>query len=112
MLTSDLLVFPSEWAEGQPVVLLKATAQGLPILCADVPNYSAPLVRAGAATTFDAGSAASLGRRLHELRHRPDDVRQLSRAGRSLWEREFTPAVALSRLETIYAEVIGAGRPA
>lgn len=104
---AQVTVVPSEWYEaGPPLVLLQALAAATPVVCTDLANIAATAEEAGAADVFPLGDAAALAAAVRRLGEDRDLLTRRARAGRLLYERDHTPASALSTLERVYGEVV------
>jgi len=104
---AQVTVVPSEWYEaGPPLVLLQALAAATPVVCTDLANIAATAEEAGAADTFPLGDAAALAAAVRRLADDPTLLTRRGKSGRSLYERDHTPASALSTLERVYDEVL------
>ena len=99
---AGVVVFPSTWYEGQPLVLLQAMAHGVPVVSSDLANIEETAVAQGAGASFTTGDAQSLTRAVMRLVDDPADARRLGRAGRSAYLRRHTPERALAGLVDEY----------
>jgi glycosyltransferase involved in cell wall biosynthesis len=104
---SDMLVFPSQWYEAQPLIILQALAAGRPVLCSDLENISEPVLAAGAGAAFRTGDPAALAQRVLNLAERPDELREMGQRARKSYEARHSPQRNLEALQAIYAEVAG-----
>ncbi|QZY29806.1 glycosyltransferase family 4 protein [Nocardioides coralli] len=100
------VVVPSEWYEGQPLVILRSLAVGTPLLVSDLDNLGEDVRRHGTGWTFRTRDAASLADQLRALSARPERAEALRGRARETYERHFSPGVDLQRLEAVYAEVV------
>lgn len=100
------LVFPSTWYEGQPLVLLRAMARGVPVVSSAIANIEETAVGRGGGLSFQPGSAASLAGVVTQLVQDPDAARRLGTAGRQAYLSRHTPASALSCLLEHYAAAL------
>jgi len=99
------VLVPSEWYEGQPLVMLRSLAVGTPLLTSDLENLCEDVMAAGAGWTFATGDPASLRARLTELVERPGLAADLRERCRETYVAQYSPAADLVRLEQTYAEV-------
>lgn len=104
--TADALVFPSEWYEAQPLIILRAFASGAAVICSDLENICAPVLAAQAGVAFKTGSASSLAEAVKRLASDPDELRRLGTNGRTAYETHHTPARNLAALQEIYESVL------
>jgi glycosyltransferase involved in cell wall biosynthesis len=103
---SDLLVFPSQWYEAQPLVVLRALAAGRAVLCSDLENISSSVLASGAGAAFRTGDPAALADRVVELAERPEVLREMGRRARESYEAAYSPDRSLQALRAIYADVV------
>lgn len=99
---AGLLVFPSTWYEGQPLVLLQAMAHGVPVVSSDLPNIEETTVGRGGGMSFATGDATALARAVTRLAADPAEARRLGAAGRAAYLMHHTPERALDRLVEQY----------
>lgn len=104
MRDAALTVVPSEWYEGMPLVISRSLGVGTPVLVSDLENISEDVLADDAGWTFEVGSVESLAGALARLLA---DVKQLELGrprARASYERRYSPAMNLSRLESVYAQ--------
>jgi len=99
---ADALVLPSR-NEGQPLAVLEAFADGVPVIVSDTPELQ-ELVRAGeTGLHFAAGDAASLAAALELFAGTPADCRsRMGRNGRALYRARFTADGMVAGYEGVY----------
>jgi glycosyltransferase involved in cell wall biosynthesis len=108
---SVAVVAPSTWLEAFGLVVVEAMAAGVPTVAAGHGAF-VELVEDGVTGLLHRpGEAASLAACLRRIAAGPDDGREMGRAARRRYERDFSPAVGLRRLEEEYRTAI-AGRSA
>lgn len=95
------LVIPSQWPEGQPLVLLEALAAGLPVAGSSIGGIEEVLQGSELAQRVPLGDVAAWTRAIGELED-PAGVDDAGRDSRALYERRFSPAVGLRNLLTSY----------
>jgi glycosyltransferase involved in cell wall biosynthesis len=105
MRDAEVVLVPSEWYEGQPLVMLRSLAVGTPLLTSDLENLCEDVMAAGAGWTFTTGDPASLRARLSELVERPELAADLRERCRETYVAQYSPAADLVRLEQTYTEV-------
>lgn len=102
LLRSRLLVVPSLWYEGFPLVVREAFAAGVPVVASRLGALAAIVEEGRTGVTFAPGSAAELHRTLASLWARPERLREMGEAARAEFDARFTGARSLALLETIY----------
>ena len=107
MRDAEIVLVPSEWYEGQPLVMLRSLAVGTPLLTSDLENLSEDLLAAGVGWTFRTGDAGDLSERLAALLAQPNLAADLRERCRATYLEQYSPAADLLRLEATYADVCG-----
>lgn len=97
-----LLVLPSQWFEGFPLVLVEAYARGTPVVAARIGSLAELVVPDQTGLHFAAGDATRLAARVRELW--ADDARRqrLRRGARARFDAEYTAPRNLGLLLDIY----------
>jgi glycosyltransferase involved in cell wall biosynthesis len=104
MLSSRVLVFPSEWYEGMPMTLLEAFAAGLPVLGSDIGSVAEIVGGLGSDWLVSPGSADGWAAALEGLTD--DRIDMAGRRAREIFETSHTETAGLARLESLYASVM------
>lgn len=99
------LVFPSIWYEAQPMVLLEALANGLPVLGSRLGGTAETIGRLGNDWLVAPGDTDAWAAALARLDH--DRVDSASLLARRIYSVAFSPSVGLDLLEKGYRRVIG-----
>lgn len=104
MRSSRALVFPSIWYEAQPLTVLEAMANGLPVIASDASAARESVARYGG-KIFRTGDEAHLAECMQELAGA-----SLLKLGRDTHDAYWADPMTLSRhlvqLEKVYAEVL------
>lgn len=101
MSQASLLVVPSIWYEGMPMVLVEAMAVGLPVVASDLGNLIS-LVDERSGRRFSPGESEALARTVKELQADSALLKRLSDGARGRFEEEFSAEKNLQRLLDIY----------
>ncbi len=109
MASAELVVVPSQWYEGAPLVILRSLGVGTPVLVSDLENLSTEVLADGVGWTFPTGDVAGLARSLAEIAAQPDRARGLRQRARGSYETRYSPQVDVRRLEQVYRDVTGRG---
>lgn len=113
MRQARLLVFPSEWYEGYPLVLVEAFAAGTPAVVSDL-GAAATIVEEGqTGWRFRPGDPAHLAEVVERAWGRPD-LASIRRRARAEFEAKYTASTNYDRLIEIYGEALSGpveGRP-
>jgi glycosyltransferase involved in cell wall biosynthesis len=108
MRDAEVVIVPSQWYEGLPLVILRSLAVGTPLLVSDLENICEDVVGAGVGWSFRMGDVDDLARHLSVIAADPDRSTALRGRARQTYESRYSPAVDLIRLEEIYRQVSGA----
>lgn len=92
---ADLLVVPSTWYEGQPLVMLQAMAAGLPLLVSGLDNLAQTAGVPDAGQTFRMGDTEDLRRQIRASVADLEGLRSRGRTARRLYSERHTPTRAL-----------------
>jgi glycosyltransferase involved in cell wall biosynthesis len=106
MRNAALLVFPSEWYEGSPMVILEAMASGTPILSSDRGSMAETIVPQENGFLFPAGSAAALASSVEKVFARRDYLSEMRYSTRQYYEAHFTAASNYKVLLSIYEGLV------
>lgn len=104
--SAELVVVPSQWYEGAPLVILRSLGVGTPVLVSDLENLSTEVLQDSAGWTFETGKPASLAARLTALMDNPDLTLAARRRARRSYDQRYSPSRDLERLEALYTEVV------
>lgn len=107
---AELVVVPSEWYEGLPLVILRSLAVGTPVLAADLENFSEDVVADEVGWTFGVGDVASCTAALSQRVLDPAPARAMRPRARASYERRYSPSVDIGRLESVYRDVVAERR--
>ena len=91
MTAADLFVLPSLF-EGLPLVILEAMAAGLPVIGTRVCGISEAVIDEITGRLVKSGDARALAAAVSEALEQPDLAARWGKAGRNLFEQEFTAA--------------------
>jgi rhamnosyl/mannosyltransferase len=106
---ADVFCLPStQRSEAFGVVLLEAMAMALPIVATNIAGSGAPWVNRHKETgmTVPPGNAEALANALNLLLGDDEMRRRYGRAGRRLFEEEFTAATMVNRVMRLYENVV------
>jgi glycosyltransferase involved in cell wall biosynthesis len=107
---AEILVVPSECYEGFPRVIVEAFATGTPIVAADLGGLG-ELVDERAGIKFPSGDANALANAVTRLWQAPAVREELRQANRRRFEREYSPAMGLASLKSVYRDAAMAATP-
>lgn len=96
--------------EGLPNSLLEAMAMGLPVVTTDVAGAKELVVDGQTGFVLPQGDAMGMGQALLKLVEDRLLLKRMGEEGRRRVEREFSFANRMSRIENLYADVIGLQR--
>jgi glycosyltransferase involved in cell wall biosynthesis len=107
-----VMVAPSAWPEAFGLVVVEAMAAGVPTVAAAHGAFPELVDDGVTGLLHRPDDAGSLADRLREVVAVPERNREMGRAARLRYERDFTPAVGLDRLIAGYEAAITAYEPA
>ncbi|MGB1547501.1 MAG: glycosyltransferase family 4 protein [Alphaproteobacteria bacterium] len=106
MRRAAFLVFPSEWYEGFPMVLLEAFRAGLPVIASKL-GAMAEIVEEGRnGLAFAPGDADALAEKVRWAVANPEAMRAMGENARKLYETNYTAEANYARLIEIYKEAL------
>ena len=106
MRNAALLVFPSEWYEGSPMVILEAMACGTPVLSSDRGSLAEMIVPEENGFLFPAGSAEAMASSLEKVFARRNYLSEMRYSTRQYYEAHFTASSNYKTLLSIYEGVL------
>lgn len=98
------LVFPSQWYEGFPRIIVESLAVGTPIVGADIGSIHDLINPGQTGLRFSPGDVTSLVEQIHTLLA-TDRLRQMRRAARMEFETHYTAERNYQQLMDIYQQV-------
>jgi glycosyltransferase involved in cell wall biosynthesis len=108
-----MIVLPSIWFEGFPMVLAEAMLHGKPVICSNIGGLGEIVEDGLTGLLFEPGNAEELSQKIRYLWDRPDLCRQMGSAGRQKARREYSSEKYYERLLAVYEQALtlGAGGP-
>lgn len=106
---AEVVLMPSEWFEGLPLLIPESFSIGTPIIASDVGNFSDLIDPGRTGDRFRSGDATDLVRSVRWFFEEADRA-ALRRNARAEYEMNYSPERQLDALEGIYREVIAAHR--
>jgi glycosyltransferase involved in cell wall biosynthesis len=106
MKRARLLVFPSLWYEGMPLVILEALACGVPVLASNIGGIQEIVVDGLNGFTFEPGNPSELVARVHAIWNQPSHLQTLGSNARYTFEAFYTPERNYALLMDIYRRAI------
>jgi len=110
MAGAEVVVVPSEWYEGFPLVILRSLSVGTPVVVSNLENLSAEVLEDRTGWTFTVGDAGSLGRTLDRVMRDLPGTRSVRARARQSYLRRYSPTANRDKLEAVYRDVIAARR--
>jgi glycosyltransferase involved in cell wall biosynthesis len=109
MAGAEAVLVPSEWYEGFPLVISRSLSVGTPVVVTDLENICADVLADDVGWAFRVKDPAALAATLAALVANPGMATERRSRARASYERRFSPAVNLARLEDVYRSVAMAG---
>ncbi len=97
-----VLVFPSEWYEGQPLTLIESAACGTPVILSDLGSMGEWARVSGLAMPFTPGDAVGLAKQVEAFAAQPEGHAELRRRMREFYLAHYTPEQNYRQLLAIY----------
>ena len=101
------LVFPSEWYEGLPRVIVEAYACGKAVVASGLGAMNEIILSGITGAHFTPGDAEDLARTVRRMTESDTRTRQLGRAARNEFEAKYTEERNYRQLMEIYESAIG-----
>jgi glycosyltransferase involved in cell wall biosynthesis len=105
MKDASLLVLPSTWYEGFPMILAEAFAIGLPVIASDVGSLSSIVDHRRTGLHFAAGCSSDLVDQVRWWRAHPGEAALMRTQARQEYEGKYTGATNYAQLIDIYESV-------
>lgn len=102
MQDAKMLVFPSVWYEGFPMVILEAYAVGLPVVASNLGSLSSVVDSGRTGLHFRAGDADDLAAKVEWAVTHPEHLTQMRREAHAEFEAKYTAEANYRRLMEIY----------
>lgn len=102
---ATFLVFPSQWYEGLPRILIESFAVGTPVIATDLGSMSTLVKPYRTGLHFQAGNAEDLIIQVKWVLSNPENVAQMRQEARSEFESKYTAQENYHRLVKIYSEI-------
>ncbi len=106
MRNACVLLLPSLWYEGLPLVLLEAYSFGLPVLGTDHGSIASLIEPGHTGMLFTPGDAGALSESLAWFANHPNEVRVMRQAARDCYLAKYTPEQNYRLLIALYTKVM------
>jgi glycosyltransferase involved in cell wall biosynthesis len=103
---SSLLVLPSIWYEGFPLVIGEAYAAGVPVAASKIGTPASVVIDRVTGIHFLPGDTDDMVKQLSLLIEQPDILQKMGRNARNEYENKYTSERNFSMLMNIYQEAI------
>lgn len=104
---ASVMIVPSMWFEGMPLVILEAWALGVPVVGSRIGGIAEMLGADQRGMTFTVGSHDSLVDAITKVISDSAFAAALSAAGRAEFKRAHEPSIGARTLEQVYESVMG-----
>jgi glycosyltransferase involved in cell wall biosynthesis len=101
-----VLVFPSMWYEGFPVVIAEAYAVGLPVIASNLGSPSSLIVHCRTGLHFRPNNPGDLTSQVEWVLNHPAEVTQMRQAARAEFEAKYTAQRNYQMLINIYHQLL------
>lgn len=106
MRRAALFVFPSEWYEAGPLVLIEAYSCGTPVLASDIGNFSDQVIEGKTGLKFRTGDVDDLAAKLRGLLSNPSQLAEMRRGAFDEYKVRYTAEASYTALMEIYQQAI------
>jgi glycosyltransferase involved in cell wall biosynthesis len=103
---SLFMVFPSEWYEHFPIVILEAFAFGKPIVASNIGNMPLIVENEKSGLHFEAGNIKDLIDKIEYLINNPSEIIRMGKYARNKMETVYTPDENYRILRSIFEKII------
>jgi glycosyltransferase involved in cell wall biosynthesis len=103
----DVLVLPSLFGEGLPLVVLEAMAAGVPVIGSRVEGVPEAVLHRATGLIVEPGSVSQLSRAIDEMVGGSLDYAALSRGARKRHAELFSDATMAAGVNAVYRDVLG-----
>jgi glycosyltransferase involved in cell wall biosynthesis len=97
-----LIVLPSTWFEGFPIVLVETMLRGIPVVCSRIGGLPEIVEDGVTGLLFEPGNSEQLADKIRYVWDRPDLCREMGQAGREKALREYSSDRYYERLMAAY----------
>ena len=105
-----LLVLPSKWFEGFPMVVVEAFASGTPVAVSDIGSLPFIVEHSVSGVVFSAANPEVLFRQLKAAWEMPGFLKLLGKGARAEFESKYTREENYNKLMEIYSKAISTAR--
>jgi len=107
---AEFLVFPSEWYEGFPMVLLEALAKGLPVLTTSIGSQASIVEDGLTGIHFKPGDARDLASKADWMATHREELLGMRERARQEYEAHYAADKNYELLMAIYRKVMGGSK--
>ena len=112
MKNARFVVFPSEWYENNPLVIIEAFACGVPVIASDLGAMKELVEHGRTGFLFRAGDVNDLAKTMALAWDQPEYLGRLGDQARKEYEAKYTASANYQQLISIYQDVIAKHRSA
>jgi glycosyltransferase involved in cell wall biosynthesis len=102
---SLFMIFPSEWYEHFPIVLLEAFAFGKPVVASNIGNMPLIVDNNKSGYHFKAGDVDDLVEKVRTLTKNPSEIIRMGQYARNKVETNYTPEINYKILKSIFQKI-------
>ena len=107
--SARMLVLPSKWFEGLPIVAVEAMMRAKVVVCSRMGGLPEVVDEGVTGLLFESGNAEELAGKIRYLWERPELCRAMGEAGRQKALTEYSPEKYYERLMAVYDKAIQLG---
>jgi glycosyltransferase involved in cell wall biosynthesis len=106
MKDASMLILPSTWYEGFPMILAEAFAVGLPVIASNLGSMSSVVDHLRTGLHFEPGNAGDLVEKVRWLLGHPGEVAMIRAQARKEYETKYTGEENYTQMMNIYESVL------
>ena len=106
MKDASVLILPSTWYEGFPLIIAEAFAVGLPVIASNLGSMASIVDHLRTGLHFTAGDASALAETVRFFRTHPEEAAFMRTQARLEYERHYTADVNYLQMMEIYESVL------
>jgi glycosyltransferase involved in cell wall biosynthesis len=104
---AQMLIFPSQWFEGQPRTIIEAFAKGTPVIASRLGSMPEMVQHASSGLLFEPGNHVDLAGQMQLLLNDPESTRRMRAQARAQFELHYTAAQNYAALIRCYEQARG-----
>lgn len=109
--SAQMLIFPSEWYEGQPRTIVESFAKGTPVVASNLGSMAGMIRDGQTGVLFQPGNPKDLAEKVATLINQPEQLAAMRLAARNEYETLFAADNNYRALIDIYEQALAVNNP-